>query len=259
MNIVYLIPYYNAYDDLLITLDSLLEEIDVLIVDDGSHIPLTARLDIHAYNFTIEVITAPHNMGIEGALNLGLQAIYPHYTHVARIDCGDVCSPKRIATQKQYFMTSPETILVGSWARFVDDEYRPLFISEMPTDYEEIQRQMFVNNMFIHPSVMMDLQVVEELGGYPLDRKAAEDYALFYKMLPMGTCINIAQPLIDYVVAQNSISSQKRTRQILSRIRVMLDHNCLHWRWVYGLGRSICLLMIPRGVTTILRKFIKVY
>ena len=259
MKIVYLIPYYNAYDDLLITLNSLLEGIDVLIVDDGSDVPLKEQLDVHVYDFNLEVLTAPRNLGIEGALNLGLQAIFPHYTHVARIDCGDVCNPQRIATQKQYFLNSPETILVGAWARFVDAEYQPLFISEMPTSYGEIKRQMFVNNMFIHPSVMMDLRAVEALGGYPLDRPAAEDYALFYKMLTKGKCINVAEPLIDYVVAQNSISSQKRTRQILSRIRVMWDHKHLHWRWVYGLLRSVCLLLIPRGATTVLRKFIKVY
>lgn len=260
MNIVYLIPYYNAYKDLILTLNSLVEGTDVLIVDDGSETPLTSLLDTNQYNFPITIIEAEQNVGIDRALNIGLCAIYQKkYTHVARIDCGDLCAPTRISTQRAYFKSDPDLILVGSWARFVDSQYQPLFISQMPVEHLDIQRQMFVNNMFIHPSVMMKVNVLESVEGYPINRPAAEDYALFYKMLAHGSCKNIPEPLIDYVVSDNSISSKKRTRQILSRMQVMCDHKRINWRWYYGLLRSVLLLITPRSVTTTLRKFIKVY
>ena len=259
MNIVYLIPYYNAFDDLILTLNSLVEGVDVVIVDDGSNVPLINILDVSLYNFVIKIITAKHNLGIEGALNIGLQAIYSQYTHVARIDCGDLSAPTRIAAQRTCFENDPNIVLVGTWARFVDSQYQPLFISEMPIDHSDIQRQMFVNNMFVHPTVMMKLSVVKALGGYPVNRRAAEDYALFYNIISRGKCKNIPEPLIDYVVSPSSISSLKRTRQIISRIQVMFDHKRLHWRWCYGLLRSVFLLMMPRNVTTTVRKFIKVY
>mgnify|MGYP000305815407 CR=1 FL=1 len=259
MKIAYLIPYYNAYDDLILTLASLTEGIDVVIVDDGSVTPLMDIFDVSAYAYPIHIITAPRNLGIEGALNLGLNAMYGQYTHVARIDCGDLSAPDRIKIQSAYVNQHPDVIMVGAWARFVDSDYQPLFISEMPTTYADIQQQMMINNMFVHPSVMMKLSAVEALGGYPTHRPAAEDYALFYDLLETGPCVNLAEPLIDYVVSQTSISSNKRTRQIISRMQVMWDHKRWHWRWGYGLCRSVMLLIVPRGVTTMLRKFIKVY
>lgn len=260
MNIVYLMPYYNAYDDLILTLDSLVEGVDVLIVDDGSQVPLSSLIDISQYEFSINIIRLNQNQGIETALNMGLSVIYQEqYTHVARIDCGDICAPNRIAIQKACFDKDSELVLVGSWARFVNGEYKFLFISEMPVSHQQIERQMFVNNMFIHPSVMMKVAVLMRIGGYPINRPAAEDYALFYNMLAHGRCQNIPKPLIDYVVSDKSISSQKRTRQIISRICVMWEHKQLHWRWVYGIVRSVFLLLTPRRVTTSLRKFIKVY
>jgi len=259
MTLTYLIPYYNAYDDLCLSLASLNEYTDVTIVDDGSDVPLLTLLNRDAYPFTIHVITAPHNLGIDGALNLGLAAIYNKYELVARLDCGDISAPHRIQSQLTYFKSDPAYVLVGSWARFVDSDYRYLFTREVPCSNEAINRDMFINNMFIHPSVMMKLSVVQKVGGYPTNRKAAEDYALFYKLQSYGKCANIPEALIDYVVSPNSISSQQRTRQILSRIRVMLDQWTWHWRCQYGVLRAIGLLLVPRNITTWLRRHITLY
>jgi glycosyltransferase involved in cell wall biosynthesis len=259
MTLTYLIPYYNAYDELCLSLASLHENTDVTIVDDGSDIPLSTLLNKDAYPFHIHIITAPSNLGIEGALNLGLDAIYNKYQLVARLDCGDISASHRILSQLAYFARDPEYVLVGSWARFVDSHYTYLFTSKVPSNSKAIERNMFLNNMFIHPSVMMKLSMVQKIGGYPTDRKAAEDYALFYKLQSCGKCANIPEALIDYVLSPNSISSQQRTRQIVSRIRVMQDHWTWNWRCQYGILRAIALLLVPRNITMWLRKHIALY
>ncbi|GGF00334.1 glycosyltransferase [Pseudoalteromonas gelatinilytica] len=258
-NTCYLIPYYNALDELHVSLRSLVESIDVVIVDDGSDIPLHTVLDVSLYNFDITIITAPRNGGIERALNIGLEHAYGKYEYVARLDCGDLSLPNRIKKQLKFLSENSEYVLVGSWARFVDERYELLFINELPSENESIKKKMFLNNMFMHPSVLMRLSVVQEVDGYPENRKAAEDYALFFKLMKRGKVANLPEALIDYVVAEGSISSQKRTLQVLNRLKVIIDNKSLNFFCVYGVIRTLIILAIPRKATTYLRKLIKVY
>lgn len=258
-NICYLIPYYNSFEELERSLASLVENVDVVIVDDGSNVPLASILNTEEYDFSIHVITAPENGGIERALNIGLGTIGDNYTYVARLDCGDLSSADRITKQVDYLDKNNDYIMVGSWARFVDEQYNELFINELPINDAVIRKKMYLNNMFMHPSVLMRTSALKEVGGYPENRKAAEDYALFFKLLRVGKVANLPEALIDYVVAENSISSKKRTLQIISRLKVILDNKRLNIHCVYGLLRSLAILIIPRKITTHLRKVVKVY
>lgn len=259
MRVCYLIPYYNAFDDLKVSLSSLNEGIDVLIVDDGSDISLQSIFDISLYPFDITIITAPCNGGIERALNIGLEHIYEKYEYVARLDCGDLSAPDRIKKQVKFLSEHNEYVLVGSWARFVDEDYQQLFIGELPTEDAKIRNKMYLNNMFMHPSVLMRVSAVKKAGGYPENRKAAEDYALFFKLLNQGKVANIPETLIDYVVAEGSISSKKRMLQVFNRLKVIIDNKKVSVYFVYGIIRSLLILVIPRKVTTYLRKLFKVY
>jgi glycosyltransferase involved in cell wall biosynthesis len=257
--ICYLIPFYNAYDDLIITLNSLTEGVDVLIVDDGSKMPLQDELITHNYSYNIKIITAEQNVGIENALNLGLEFIYGKYEFVARLDCGDKSSADRIEKQLAFLNQNNDVVLVGSWARFVDESYSLLFINELPAENNVINNKMYLNNMFMHPSVVIRTDTLKLVGGYPTNRKAAEDYAVFFKLMKVGKVANIAQPLIDYVVVENSISSQNRTIQVVNRLKVIWDNKVLNKYCIYGLVRSLIILLIPRRVTTLLRQLIKAY
>lgn len=255
----YLIPYYNAFEDLKLTLNSLTENVNVVVVDDGSTVPLTSILNTSEFTFSIKVITSPCNGGIERALNIGLDAICDSYDYIARLDCGDLSQPNRIDKQAQFLNENCDYVMVGSWARFVDEQYNELFISELPVNDAVIRKKMYLNNMFMHPSVLMRSSSLKEVGGYPENRKAAEDYALFFKLLKVGKVANLPEALIDYVVAENSISSQKRTLQVISRLKVILDNKKLNFYCLYGLVRSLLILAIPRKLTTYLRKIVKVY
>ncbi|HDD9110054.1 TPA: glycosyltransferase, partial [Escherichia coli] len=73
---IILIPVYNDKGDLLKTLNSINEDDDnfeILIIDDGSVIPLT--LPREKYKFKINVFRLSENMGITKALNTGLDII----------------------------------------------------------------------------------------------------------------------------------------------------------------------------------------
>ena len=81
-NTVLLIPSYNATNDLVSSLESIssVDNIDVLIIDDGSDIPPvleTLKNSFHA-NGQVHLILLKKNVGITKALNIGLEWIYQY-------------------------------------------------------------------------------------------------------------------------------------------------------------------------------------
>lgn len=257
--VCYLIPYFNCFDDLLLTLRSLEgESADVVIVDDGSAVSLASQLDTSQFNLTIHLLELAANQGIEGALNRGLQFIDQQgYRYIARIDCGDLSMPGRIAAQVAAMEADKEIVLCGGWADYVNEEYEFLFTNKVPTDDSSLRKQMFLNNMFIHPAVMIRAEAIKQIGGYPTNRKAAEDYAVFFKLMQLGKVKNLPQSLIRYVVSSTSISSQKRNLQVKNRIRVIWDNKACSLHFAYGLMRSCLLLAFPRTVTMKLRSLLR--
>lgn len=262
INIIILIPYYNAYEDLLKSLKSISEitQVDVLIVDDGSK----EKLDIDKLKneFTqiheLFLIKLQENKGIETALNTGLKWIQEHeqYKYIARLDAGDTCHSDRFKIQSKFLDENPNIYLVGSWVNFVDIHGNNLFVLKVPTQHDKIKTKLYVNNMFIHPAVMFRREVIDTIGYYPYDFPALEDHAYFFDIANKYQTANIPIPLIDYEVNPNSISSKKRTKQVKSRIKLIKKHFYFGFYPIYGLIRSYMVLLLPRNLLTKIKQYV---
>ena len=179
-----LIPHYNNPQGLADSLASVSagEHVDAIVVDDGStRAPLDEALAHAAWQARGEVkfLYLPHNRGIEHALNVGLAVIVESgYDYAARLDCGDLNLPDRCARQAAFLDAHPDVALVGSAVVFFD-ETGDRFTLNQPQSHAEIVRQMHDDNAFTHPAVMFRISAVKEIGLYPTDCKAAEDFAYF--------------------------------------------------------------------------------
>jgi glycosyltransferase involved in cell wall biosynthesis len=258
-NIAVLIPHYNNIEGLKKSLKSIspIEPVDVIIVDDGSREkPKEEELKKEFKQINnIKVLYLEKNKGIEHALNAGLEFILNKgYKYTARLDCGDVNTPDRFKVQKEFLEKNKDIYLVGSWVKFVDLKGDELFIFKPPTEHEEIKKKMFINNVFIHPSVMFRTEVVKYIGFYPTDRKNAEDYAFFFKIIKKFKSANIPKVLLIYEVNPTGLSLSKRKLQIKSRIRVILDNfDGSIYAW-YGLFRNLILYFLPYKFVEFLKK-----
>lgn len=253
-----LIPYFNAGRSLLDSIQSIDSDViqpDVIVVDDGSD-KLKAIDVIREYsgNLKVYLLVLDKNQGIEGALNAGLELYSRQYEYIARLDCGDLCKNGRIGKQVSHLDHNLELALVGGWIDFIDMEGRYLFTLRNPLSYESIKSKMPINSMIAHVSVMFRSSVFEVVGHYPVNAPAAEDYALFFKIIKKYPVQNIGEIFVDCTVDPNGISSKKRKTQIRSRINIMLQNFALTPYSVYGLLRSLILLHTPRGFTVYLNK-----
>ncbi len=238
-----LIPHYNNPHGLAESLASVGAEecVDAFVVDDGStRAPLDEGLARAAWRARGEVkfLYLPQNRGIEYALNTGLAAIVESgYDYAARLDCGDLNAEDRCARQAAFLDTHPEVALLGSAVVFFD-ETGDRFTLRQPQSHAEIVRQMHDDNAFTHPAVMFRIAAVKEIGLYPTDCKAAEDFAYFWKFVARYQTANLPEVLVKTEYAAGGISLSKRKLQQRTRLKIL-------WRYFDWTPRSALLLAKP--------------
>lgn len=261
--IVVLIPHYNAKDGLLKTLKSIKETsaIDVIIVDDGSREPLDieALKSIYRQEGELFLLELGNNQGIEHALNAGLAWIHERaYDYIGRLDCGDTCIENKFAKQLDYMEKNPAILLLGTWANFIqEEEERFLYVFETKTTHKQITRAMYFNSCFVHPSVVFRKAVLDEVGYYPVDFKYAEDFAYFMQISLHGKVENYPEALLNYYIAENSISTLRRKEQIKSRIRIIRKYKPFNGLRVLSMIRNYMLLYTSRNLILNIKKVIR--
>lgn len=256
-----LIPSYrNTYDEIKKTLDSIPTYIDVLVVDDGSDVSVSDTLNYNICSYpNVMIHRIENNMGIENALKVGVDFLVNKYEFIARLDIGDENESDRFDLQLKALEDDSELVMVGSWASFIDADGKFLFTRETPVHDDSIRKRMYLNNMFIHPSVVIRSSAILLAGNYNDKYKACEDYDLFFRVMAYGKVKNLPKALIKYEVSDGSISSRKRLTQVFNRIRIILS-NFEVFKFgfypYYGLLRNVIILFINRGVTTNIRKIL---
>lgn len=255
-NVIILIPHFNNFKGLCDSIFSIEKEekVDVLIVDDGSttsQIKESELLKFQKFNGTISFIYNKENLGIEHVLNQGLKFILEKkvYKYIARLDCGDLCLENRFYLQEKYLKNHLQCKLVGSNAIAIDTNGKELYKTILPENSNTIKNKMYLNAMFLHPTVMFCSSIINEIGYYPTEYKAAEDYAFFFKIVQKYETHNIQKFLLKYEINTKGISLLKRNQQVSSRIQIIKDNFYFGFWPFYGLLRNYALrYLIPQKI-----------
>ncbi|MBE9609107.1 glycosyltransferase [Chitinilyticum piscinae] len=256
-----LIPHYNNPQGLLASLASVGvdEAVDVFVVDDGS---TRATIDEAAAQAAfrargeLHFLYLPVNAGIEYALNTGLEAMLAAgYEFCARLDCDDLNVSDRIRRQMAFLDAHPEVYLVGSAVTFFDAS-GDRFTIRQPQTHAEIVRQMHKDNAFTHPAVMFRLAGVREIGLYPLDCKAAEDFAYFWQFITRYQTANLPDVLVKSEYNDSGISLSRRRQQQAMRLKLLARH--FDWKpaSAVSMGKALASFALPLSVTRGIKKLL---
>jgi hypothetical protein len=256
--VILLIPHFQNIEGLQKSLYSIgsQENVDVLVVDDGSGIFIDEKKISSFYHASGKVFFAylKNNQGIEHALNYGLQIILKKgYPYIARLDCGDICTPHRFKKQEQ-FLNNNDIVLVGSNVDFVSTKGDYLYTLKMPKKDTEIKKKMYINAMHIHPTILFKSSILQEIGLYPTAYKAAEDYAFFFKVIQKYNVANMDEVLVTCEMNPKGISTVSRKIQAKNRVVIILKNFYFGWYPIYGLFRSLLLYIIPISWLLFLKK-----
>jgi glycosyltransferase involved in cell wall biosynthesis len=223
-DVAVLIPAFNGQAELERTLASFSEALPVrvLVVDDGSTPPIVApAID----GLQIEVLRMPRNGGIERALQAGIEALAQRgVRYAARIDTGDLATPRRLARQRAHMEAHPEVALLGMWTHVVTPAGAPLFDLTPPADPAALRRLVLMRSCFAHPSLMLRVDAVIEAGNYRAQYRAAEDLDLILRLMQKHDCANLPEFGLYYELNEHGISATKRRTQTLSTLRLQLRY-----------------------------------
>ena len=164
---------------------------ELIAVDDASRDRTGALL--HDFDDErIRILCNDRNQGLAASLNAAFRTSRGKL--IARMDADDVALPDRFAKQVAFLEAHPDVDVLGGGA---------LLLGEAGTSmrretHEEIAAQIFKENPFIHPAVMMRRHVLEELGGYDESLRRAQDYDLWLRGISRFRYHNLQEPLIRY-------------------------------------------------------------
>ena len=256
-----LIPCYNNLPGLIRSLQSIdypKDKYGVVIVDDGSDVPVLASLLGDSIPPMTRILGQPVNTGITAALNAGLRWLDQRGDHrfVARLDCGDVCTPERFTRQVDFLTRHTEIALLGTWVRFKNFVTGSSYIYKTPVEQRQIERGMHFRNLFIHPSVMWRAAARPGVNRYPHDLPHAEDYGFFYKIVLEGRAAILPEVLTICEINPDGLSFRNRRQQLLSRIKTVLRYGNNKLLGSMGALKLVLLLLIPYRVILTLKSSI---
>lgn len=172
------------------------QDFELLVVDDGS--TDGTRAVVQAFGDPrVRLLTSPRNLGLPGALNLGLGNARGRF--VARQDHDDLSHPRRLEMQVQRLQTETDVALVGTRAWLVDEHERRIGAVDRCLENGSIRWYALLDNPFIHSSVLFRRDIVwTELGGYDASLRSSEDYELWSRVLEKHRACNLPDRLLSY-------------------------------------------------------------
>ncbi len=204
-----LVPAYNAAGTIDATLRSLqaqtLADIRIVVLDDGSTDSTHERVRQRAAGDARITMLRSSNRGIVDARNMLLEAARAPL--VAWHDADDIALPHRLAAQAAHLDAHPDCVGVGGACWHIDAQGRRTgYRTRVGGTVHGNAAGLPAVEPWIGPFVMARTALLQRLGGY---RHAhyAEDTDLYWRMAEHGTLYNLPDPVAEYRLHADSVSS----------------------------------------------------
>jgi glycosyltransferase involved in cell wall biosynthesis len=195
-----IIPAYNAEHFLPRCLKSVfaqtLKPVEVIVVDDGSS-DQTATIAA-SLGATVFIQT---NSGVAAARNYGIQNASGDW--IALLDADDLWAPEKL--ERQAACIRPETILVYTGVRIFDDH--GIHSEQLAVDPTAARKMLRLCNPILTSSAILKREAFVKIGGFRKGLDTCEDWELWFRMQSQGQFEAVPDPLTDYYVYPNSLST----------------------------------------------------
>lgn len=215
-----IVPAYNASATLEKTLLSILsqthEDIEVIVVDDGSTDSTPDLVRQFAQNDGRLTLFQQRNAGVAAARNRGIEAASG--TWVAPVDADDLWHPSKIELQvRAAERQGRDAVMAYSWSRRIDDQDRVMSDMGMPRNSGAVYNQLVASNFMRNASsAMFRRDAAIKVGGFDsglqkAGAQGAEDLKLYLAISRQGQVAVAPHFLTGYRFLDESMS-QDSTR-----------------------------------------------
>lgn len=248
---------YNGAKYIVDALESVLkqsyENIEIIVVDDGSTDETKEKLRAYAANGTILYIYKKNN-GPGSARNVGIKKTSGRF--IAFLDADDTwCDKEKLKKQVEFLRSNPDYGAVGSNAIIVKDN-KIIDMSKKKLTNEDIISNILFRNEFIISSMVITREVTKSVGLYNENASimAIADYEYWLRISRKYKVANIADYCVEYKNLKNSLGKKKIFKQKWNILLVILK-NMKH----YPLGqlavlRAIIYMFTPRTLVCLKEK-----
>ena len=208
-------PVWNGERYLREAVDSILaqtiSDFELIVIDDGSMDSTPDIIEDYCRrDKRVRRIRLDHE-GIVVALNRGVQESRADW--IARMDCDDIAHPRRLEKQWRELHRHPEAVLCHTNTQTfgASGVGKP---QHFPRTKQMLLIRMCLHCAVSHPTVLFSKRAFMDAGGYRLEERHAEDYALWQRMLPLGGVTGLPERLLKFRVHKDSISKKASSIQM---------------------------------------------
>lgn len=248
------LPVYNAAPYLQACLDSIASQsyrpLELIAIDDHSEDNSLNILKKFAQDKSwVKILTNPKNLGVSPTFNKGVAKAKA--TYIARMDADDLMHKDRIKKQLDFLLTHPDVVAVGSQCQLIDKHGHPTGQKLFPTSHQQIKDMLFRTVPMQQPSIMINRSLLPKDFVFGDSRfSPAEDYDLFFRLLPYGKLANLPQLLHFYREHDTNISLVKPKFTFWKITRAKINA-VLHHRYIPSL-RSLTVFLAQLIAITLL-------
>jgi hypothetical protein len=166
--------------------------IECLVVDDGS----TDGTAAVASQLGVAILRQ-RNAGVSAARNAGLAATRGEL--VVFLDADDELLPAAIGDEVEALRAHPDAVAVVGRCQPIDAEGRAVACQYPDVDPDDLYREWLPRNFVWTPGAAMFVRTaLEAVGGFPVDRGPAADYAVYLRLARTRKIVFLPQPLVRY-------------------------------------------------------------
>lgn len=201
MELSIIIPVYNSSRTIVRALDSINAQIykceyEIIIVNDGSvdnSEDIIKEYQRANKNINILLISQT-NAGAASARNVGIKNAKGKY--IAFLDSDDEWIPEKLDVQMKFLKSNPNVKLIGSTIN------GHIFKSSIIKNFSEYTYITFndqlLRNYFQPSTVVIEREILRQVGLFPEGQRYAEEGNLFFKILYRYKCVLVNRSLLNF-------------------------------------------------------------
>lgn len=204
-----IMPVYNASQFVSEAIQSALnqtyKDLELIIINDGSSD--NSKSIIKSFTDSrIKYFENKKNSGIVFSRNRGLKLANGEY--IGMLDADDIAFPEKFEEQIAFLQKNTSFGMVGSWARFIDKEGKPISGSwKLTASPERIPSIMFFKNYFLQSAVLYRSSCIR---NYTFKRgfDILEDYLIWLEIIKDYKCWNLQKYLVSYRIHGGGVTKK---------------------------------------------------
>lgn len=196
-------------------------DFEIVVVDDRSTDNTLAVLRRWP-DARLRIIAAEENGGPVRARNRAAAVARGRY--LAGLDQDDLCLPERLERQVAYLDTHPETVLVGTAVALLRDGVVAPSNYCVHTTPALIRWLLEIDNPLAWSTTMVRTDAARRLTPFTdPDRRYAEDFDLYHRLLPFGAIARLDEELVLYRLHGDNASIRYEATMTANAVRVLHD------------------------------------